>query len=103
MVKECIQKYKANVIIIQETKKENIQARLVKSLLGIITFDWAAILATGTTGGILIAWDTDMVYKLDEKIMNFSLSIQCVEVGTNFEWLVTRVYVPAITTPRQSF
>lgn len=47
---------------------------------------WCALPASGTSGGILIAWDPMEVNKMDEIVGNLSISIKLAEVSSGLEW-----------------
>lgn len=54
-IKECISKFKPNVIIFQETKKEVLVTQLIHSAIGSGFSCWSCIPVVGVMGGILIA------------------------------------------------
>lgn len=82
---ECVSKYNPTVVIIQETKKDDMNAKLVNSSVGSILSEWCALPAVGTSRGILIVWDPVEVKKVDEIIGNLSFSIKMVELSSGFE------------------
>lgn len=55
VVWECVSKFNLTILILQETKKECMCSRLVKSAVGNKLVSWCALLACATSGGILIA------------------------------------------------
>lgn len=52
---------KAGVVIIQETKKDEIQRKLIGSIWGVKYTDWVSIPSNGSSGGILVMWKTKSV------------------------------------------
>lgn len=94
VVRECVSKFNPTILILQETKKECMCSRLVKSVVGNKLIGWCALPTCGISGGILIAWDLTEVTKLDEIVGNFSVSIKFAEVSSGFEWLISGVYGP---------
>lgn len=102
-VKECIRKYKPNLVVLQEMKKEKIIPLLIRSTLGCNLFSWTEIPACGSAGGILVAWDPSVVKKTDELVGGFSISLKLVGLSSGFEWLFTGVYGPSFPHNRHLF
>ena len=50
-----------NVCLIQETKAQNIDDRIVHSIWGDKEVDWTTKFSEGLSGGILISWKTDYI------------------------------------------
>lgn len=94
LVWECVSKYKPSIMIIQETKKEVTSKLLVKSSVCPKLFEWCVLLAIGTCGGVLIAWDPSEILKVDEVVGNFTVSIKIIENSSGFEWMLFGVYRP---------
>lgn len=93
-VRECIIKYDPTILILQETKKEDMNVHLVKSSMGPKLTEWCSLPVVGTSGGIIIAWDPLEVRKIDEIVGNFLVSIKLVEISFGFEWMFFGVYGP---------
>ncbi|GKB61662.1 RNA-directed DNA polymerase, eukaryota [Tanacetum coccineum] len=62
-IKELISKHKVSFLSIQETKMESVSAMEVKFLWGNYFFDHIISEASGNSGGILCAWDTNFFKK----------------------------------------
>ncbi|RVW90394.1 hypothetical protein CK203_045761 [Vitis vinifera] len=58
MVKDFLRSENPDVVMIQETKKENCDRRFVGSVWTVRNKDWVALPASGASGGILIIWDS---------------------------------------------
>lgn len=56
-------KFKPDLIVLQETKKEIMGDKLVRSVVGMTTSEWCAVLTIGSLGGILMAWNFDAITK----------------------------------------
>lgn len=54
-VEECLSKCNPSILILQETKKEDLSIKLVKSPVGPKLLDWCVLPAIRTFGGIIIA------------------------------------------------
>ncbi|KAK9938261.1 hypothetical protein M0R45_015011 [Rubus argutus] len=76
MVKSLLVGCGADIIILQETKKPEIDARLVSSIWGARFKDWVSIPAVGSSGGIVIIWNTRHVSVLESVVGLFSVSIK---------------------------
>lgn len=61
------------------------------------------LLAVGTSRGILLAWDSIEIRKVDEWIRSYSVSIKVVELSSRFEWVLTGVYGPCKPHLRSEF
>lgn len=55
-IKEVLRKYKANVIMLQETKKAFIDKKCFHTMWGGRNRDWIFTLASGSAGAMLMAW-----------------------------------------------
>lgn len=49
----------------------------------------------GVTGGVLLAWNPLVVKRVTVHLVNFSISIQILDVANGWEWMLTRVYGPS--------
>lgn len=70
----------------------HISLTVVIQTLGNTFLDFCYLPAVGTRGGILLAWNPDVVTGLDHEIRQFSVTARFV-VGSNSWWLTT-VYGP---------
>lgn len=103
LVREAIMKSSPSVVILQETKKDSINNRLVKWTMGALLSKWCVIPSCGLIGAILCAWNPCKVCKVKEIIGNFSISIILKDIALGCEWMLTRVYGPTNTTNRDAF
>ena len=58
VVKDFFRLENPDVVMIQETKREVCDKRFVGSVWSVRNKEWAALLACGASGGILIIWDS---------------------------------------------
>lgn len=75
LVKEVIRSCNLDVLVIQETKKEEMSSRLVKWILGSVLSEWCVVPMVGTTGGILCAWNPSRVCHFEEWIGSLLISL----------------------------
>jgi hypothetical protein len=57
-IQELVQSERASFVCLQETKFDVLDGTLVKDMLG-LEFDYFALPAVHTCGGILVAWDAN--------------------------------------------
>lgn len=101
-IRDCIRKYRPDVIIFLETKKEVMKSRLIRSAIGCESSEWCIIPAVGTSGRVLMAWNPLMIRKVNEVIGIFSKSIHLVNCLLRHEWTLIGVYGPT-TQNRSTF
>lgn len=102
-MKECIRKFKPDLVVLQETMKERVSPMLTRSTVGWDLSSWIEIPSCGAAGGVLLAWDPSMVNKVDELVCSFSISIRFSELASRFEWMFTGVYAPSSPYNRHLF
>jgi len=92
-VRDTILSSKADIVCLQETKVAALSTHLLLSVCG-SDFDKSLTLpATGTRGGILIAWKGAVCQVISSGVDNFSVSVIFVGLdGSN--WWFTGVYGP---------
>ena len=82
------------IICLQETKLENVSATIVTQCLG-NRFDLFFYLpATGTRGGILLAWDPLIMQLSNPHYMTNTVTALVQPLGSSAQWWITGVYGP---------
>ncbi|RVW74124.1 hypothetical protein CK203_052225 [Vitis vinifera] len=102
VVKDFLRLEKPDVVMIQETKKEECDRRFVGSVWSARNKDWAALLASGASGGILIIWDSKKLRREEVVLGSFSVSIKFAMDGRESLWL-SAVYGPNNSALRKDF
>ncbi|RVW90400.1 Transposon TX1 uncharacterized 149 kDa protein [Vitis vinifera] len=102
VVKNFLSSEKPDVVMIQETKKEECDRRLVGSVWSVRNKDWAALPASGASGGILIIWDSKKLRREEVVLGSFSVSIKFAMDGCESLWL-SAVYGPNNSALRKDF
>ena len=74
-IKETICKANPDIIVLQETKREEVSKSFVGSIWRSRFKEWIVLPAIGTAGGILIMWDVRWVDIKDSLLGEFSASI----------------------------
>ena len=102
VVKDFLRSEKPDVVMIQETKKEECDRRFVGSVWTTRNKDWAALPASGASGGILIIRDAKKLCREEVVLGSFSVSIKFALDGCESLWLST-VYGPNNSALRKDF
>ncbi|KAK9941489.1 hypothetical protein M0R45_018083 [Rubus argutus] len=79
VIKEILVNKGADIVILQETKKVEVDRKLVSSIWGARYKNWTSIPSTGRTaraGGILIMWNTKFVFVIESVVGDFTISIK---------------------------
>lgn len=93
-VKDVIRKFRAELVLIQESKLTVVTGSLVKEVWGGSTADWVCRQSVGASGVILVIWNRKIFAKIDQWVGNFSVSVVLEEVSHKVKWTVTTVYGP---------
>ena len=102
VVKDFLRLEKLDVVMIQETKKAECDRRFVESVWTTRNKDWAALPASGASGGILIIWDSKKLRREEVVLGSFSVSIKFALDGCEPFWL-SAVYGPNNSALRKDF
>ena len=101
-IREFVVMLKVNLVCIQETNLEVVDSFVISQCLG-PSFDGFAFLpATGTRGGILVAWDTSVIAMSRISLDSFSLNAE-VHTLDRAVWWLTVVYGPQGTEDKTKF
>ncbi|RVW83303.1 Transposon TX1 uncharacterized 149 kDa protein [Vitis vinifera] len=91
-----------DVVMLQETKREIWDRRLVSSIWKGKSLDWVALPACGASGGIVILWDS-VKFNCSEKVLgSFSVTVKLNSDEEESFWL-TSVYGPNKAVWREDF
>jgi exonuclease III len=93
-VQELVRSERASFVCLQETKLDILDDALVKGMLG-PGFDYFALPAVHTCGGILVAWDTNCWSVSSHILRSHSLSVKVApRANPDVTWWLTNVYGP---------
>lgn len=102
LMKGLITSCNPDFVILTETKLEIVNRFIIKSLWSSISIAWAFCKANGSSGGIIIMWDS-VVHEAVEAVEGFfSLSIN-LKCSDGFIWWLTGIYGPASRRRRGDF
>ncbi|XP_026384706.1 uncharacterized protein LOC113280273 [Papaver somniferum] len=89
---KMIHMIKAPIIILQETKMMHCSSLDIKQICGYKNVGWTLQQSVGSSGGMLILWDSDFVEVSDSLVGDYTLSMLCTNKFDNFQWVLTNVY-----------
>ena len=92
IIRNFIRYQRADMVCLQETKVQEMNATLARSLGAGRFFDWRAQNAEGIAGGILLFWGKRRMKLVDSEIGLFSISCLFKMVEGGFQWTFSRVY-----------
>ncbi|KAK9943830.1 hypothetical protein M0R45_009426 [Rubus argutus] len=98
VIKEKILTSKADVVILQETRKEVIHRKLI----GTRYTDWVSLPYFGSSGGILVMWKTKSISVMEAVIEIFSVSIK-IQAINGQDWWLSGVYGPNKVRDKDDF
>jgi len=101
-VGELVSQERVSLISLQETKLDACDDVLVRQMLGSL-FDFVALPACNTCGGILLAWRRDTWTVSNTSFRNFSLTAKVMHCATGDEWWITCVYGPQLDHEKTMF
>ena len=78
IVRKEIQTQKPHLVCLQETKWEDENMGFIKETLGGKYTSYVLLSARQTAGGIMIAWDENLLTKIDTERGQFSLTVDMV-------------------------
>ncbi|KAE8646134.1 hypothetical protein Csa_015673, partial [Cucumis sativus] len=92
-------------VILVETKLQNINKKIIKSLWSSISVKWHFSPAKSSSGGIVIMWDDIRFKVVDYLVKKFTLSIEITypNDSNNLNWWLTAVYGPSKRENRGDF
>jgi len=94
LVKCSLQKWKADVYCFQETKVSKDVEGIAKQLWSCRWMRCGYIEANGSSGGILVMWDSRIWVGTMMEIGQHSITYKFVSVQNSFTWYLTGVYAP---------
>lgn len=103
VVFEQIRSVNADIVCLQETKRESFSTSILMQTLGPEYLTFAFLPASDTRGGILVAWRASHCSVLDHHIGDFSVSVKVCLHGNTSSWWLTNVYGPQSDDDKVSF
>ncbi|XP_026429782.1 uncharacterized protein LOC113326232 [Papaver somniferum] len=75
----------------------------IRKICGYKNVGWTMQQSVGSSGGMLILWDKDMVTITDSLVAEYTISVLCTNKSDNFQWVLTSVYGPTNSVDRSDF
>ena len=92
VIKNFIRTHRVDLVCLQETKVQEINNDMVRSL-GVGHFlNWIALNAEGSAGGILMIWDKRRISMVDSVVGSFLVSCLLRMAEDRFQWAFFGVY-----------
>ena len=102
VIKNLIRTNRVDLVCLQETKVQEMNVDMVRSL-GVGRFlNWTALNAKGSAGGILLYWDKRRI-SMVSMVGSFSVSCLFKMAEDGFQWAFTGVYGPIEKNLRKFF
>lgn len=92
IIKRVIRHSMASLVLIQVTKISSLEDCMVRQIAGPRFFNWVGLNAVGSSGGILLVWDSQKLAMLDHWTGLFSVSAVVRDVEINKEWIISSIY-----------
>lgn len=90
IVKDFLHLHYADICCLQETKLEMIQPAIWRDIGGTSLDKFVFISAKGSTGGIVIGWNSALLTGALVQVGEFSVTVDFVAKKDNFRWRCTR-------------
>ena len=103
IIRNFIRYQRLALVCLQETKIQEMSVTVARSLGVGRRYDWRALNAEGSAGGVLLLWDKKIMELVASEIGIFSISCQFKMVEGGFQWMFSGVYGPVERNPRKYF
>ena len=103
ITRNFIRYQRMDLVCLQETKIQEMIVAVAHSLGVGRRYDWKALNAEGSAGGVLLFWDKKTMELVDSEIGLFSISCQFKMVEGGFLWMFSRVYGPVERNLKETF
>lgn len=101
-IKEFLQKAGPDIVLLQETKLQEVNLVDVRSIGKSRSKDWVFLPSCGKSRGILIMWDCNFASKVEDILGYFSVSV-LLDIRGRGEWWVSSVNGPPRPYGHSSF
>ena len=103
VIKNFLRTNRVDLVCLQETKVQEMNNGMARSL-GVGRFlNWRALNAEGFVGGILLIWDKRRIGIVDSVVGSFSVSCLFRMAEDGYQWVFSGVYGPVEKSLRESF
>lgn len=102
MVKDLICLANPDIVVLQETRLNSLDRKVIKVIWSSRRIGWLALDAVNSAGGIVMMWKEDSISVSDSLVGIFSISINCVFMNFVEGW-ISRIYGPCSSKGRRDF
>ena len=103
IIRNFIRNQRVDLVCLQETKIQEMSTAVARSLGVGRIFDWRALNAEGSAGGIILFWDKKAMELVNSEIGLFSISCLFKMVEGGFLWMFSGVYGPVERNLKEIF
>ena len=103
IIRNFIRKQRVDLVCLQETKIQEMNNVVARSLGVGRLYDWRALNAEGSAGGIILFWDKKAMELVNSEIGLFSISCVFKMVEGGFMWMFSGVYGPVERSLKEIF
>ena len=96
IVKGFLRSQDLDIVLLQETKRENWDKRFLVGFWTGRDREWIALPTCGASGGVVIIWDSNKFECIEKLIGSFSVSMKLESIEEGSFWL-TSMYGPSKT------
>lgn len=75
MVKEMVQRSKADLVLVQESKLEIVNRMIISEISSFLSTGWVFLPSVRATRGIIIFWNKDTTKEIESRLNRFSTSL----------------------------
>lgn len=100
-VKQVLHLHKPSIVVLQESKISTCTNVDIAEICGSRSMGWTFQPSVGASGGIIIIWNPIVIKVISSLEGEYSLSVECRFVATNFHWFFTGVYGPNKVSERK--
>ena len=92
-IKNLLKKLNPDIVLIQETKRKEIDSCIIKALWSSKGIGWELVEAIGRSRGLLIIYDESKLSIIKVLKRDYSLSIKCSTINRKICW-ISNIYGP---------
>lgn len=102
-IRRFIKKNKTDLLMLQETKKEELSPSIIRELWGLQEVDWFSKPSVGVSGGLLTIWNP-AIFKVTTRRLEYkSISVKGLLIEDASEVCFTSAYGPNVEGEREDF
>ncbi|CAN1184317.1 Transposon TX1 uncharacterized 149 kDa protein [Linum perenne] len=100
-LKDRFHEFRPSIFCIQESKLEEVDDGIIRSIVGGLRVQWVAKPAFGSAGGIITIWKSDLFELEAQWTGEFCVVVLLKNVENSATWLLVNVYGPCLWADKQ--